>query len=307
MLGVHLYAQQCDVAALRRRFPDSVLIEDASHAQLAETAGDRVAGSLGDISIMSTQATKILATGEGGVVLTDDGELASRIESLMMDSRRRLPEPALGLLNELEPAGLQHGANHAMSELSAALLLDQLARLPDQSRRRATGLAYLLDRLAGAGWQAFADEGARRSGNFYGLAVRLPGHESDAGSFIAKVSRDTGIVLDRVYPPLPEGPLYRPATVKQYAGLGELTGPLERARHWHDRHVVIPHHLFLAGEPALDALATAMTGGARRSRAVPRRRPLVEVVVVTRGSARGCSRRRWRAWRRSETWTPTSR
>ncbi|MEV0616646.1 DegT/DnrJ/EryC1/StrS family aminotransferase [Nonomuraea sp. NPDC050404] len=293
VLGVHLYAQQCDVAALRRRFPDAVLIEDASHAQLAETAGGRVAGSLGDISIMSTQATKILAAGEGGVVLTDDDELAARIESLMMDSRRRLPgsapgllnepERELGLLNELEPAGRQHGANHAMSEVSAALLLDQLARLPDQARRRATGLACLLERLAGTDWQAFADEGARRSGNFYGVAVRLPEHETDAGDLVAKVGRETGIVLDRVYPPMPEGPLYRPATVKQYAGLGELAGPLERARHWHDRHVVIPHHLFLAGEPTLDALATVMTGETRRTRTVPRRRPLVEVVVVTRG------------------------
>ncbi|TDE33612.1 hypothetical protein E1295_37925 [Nonomuraea mesophila] len=283
VLGVHLYAQHCDVAALRRRFPGAVLIEDASHAQLAESADGRVAGSLGDISIMSTQATKILATGEGGVVLTDDDELASRIESLVMDSRRRMAEPAPHSLNELEPANQQHGANHAMSELSAALLLDQLARLPGQAQRRARGLGHLLDRLTDAGWEVLADEGASRSGNFYGVVVRLPEHEPEADSFVSKVRRTCGAVLDRVYPPLPEGPLYRPATVKQYGEIGGLTGPLDRARHWHERHVVIPHHVFLAGQSSLDALGAAMTAGVRRPKAARGRRPLVEVVVVTRG------------------------
>jgi dTDP-4-amino-4,6-dideoxygalactose transaminase len=283
VLGVHLYAQHFDVAALRRRFPDAVLIEDASHAQLAETADSRMIGTLGDISIMSLQATKILTSGEGGVVLTDDSELAARVESLVMDSRRRVTDASLDMPNELEPAMSLHGANHALSEMAAGMLLDQLERFPRQAQRRADGLAFLTDELAGSDFTVFADKGAARSGNFYGVALRVPDHVGGVPELVAAVRDRCGVVLDRVYPPLPEGPLYRPHTVKQYAGLEHRVGALDRAREWHTRHVVVPHHVLLADRDQLRELVDALTGRAGSGPVRRTRRPSVEVVVVTQG------------------------
>ncbi|MGC4891485.1 DegT/DnrJ/EryC1/StrS family aminotransferase [Micromonospora sp. DT227] len=288
ILAIHLYAQQFDLAGLRRRFPDAVIVEDASHAQLAETGGGRTVGTLGEISIMSLQATKILTAGEGGVVLTDDDELAARVESLVMDSRRRAAVSAPDATTELEPAGKHHGANHALSELAAAMLLDQVDRFPTQAARRADGLAHLVDRLPAAGWPTFADQGALRTGNVYGLAVRLADSVDDVAHVVSAVRERCGAVLDRVYPPLPEGPLYRPHTVPLYAAAGDRSPELTQARFWHARHVVVPHHLLMADRDRLDELVDAITG--RRpapARARPARRPAIEVVVVTRGERPG--------------------
>ncbi|HEX6344829.1 aminotransferase class I/II-fold pyridoxal phosphate-dependent enzyme [Umezawaea sp.] len=282
VLAIHLYAQHADVDALRARFPDSLIVEDASHSQLSLTADGRRIGGLGDVSIMSLQATKVLTSGEGGAVLTDDEEVAARAESLVMDSRRRAELPAESAANELEPAFLLHGANHSVSEVSAALLLDQLDRLPAQAALRSRAALRFVNRLAAEGWHCPSDDWALRSGNFYGLAVRVPDGSGTPEQVVARVAEATGLTLDRVYPPVPEGPLYRPGTVKQYSGIGHLAAPTKRSRQWHETHVVVPHHAFLALDDQLDALAAALTGASAPTRAVARR-PSIEVVVVTKG------------------------
>ncbi|MFI7449656.1 DegT/DnrJ/EryC1/StrS family aminotransferase [Nonomuraea sp. NPDC049714] len=292
LLGVHLYAQHFDLEALRARYPGVQLVEDASHAQLAPTSTGRLAGTLGDISIMSLQATKILTCGEGGAILTDDPAIAARVESLVMDSRRRALVVEETAANELEPAFLLHGANHAASELAAGLLMDQLERMPAQSARRSSGAAAFCDRLIELGARYFADQGALESGNFYGLAVQIPDEWGDASEFVAEVHRITGLLLDRVYPPVVEGPLYRPNTIKQYALLGHIGHQITHSRRWHERHVVVPHQAFLADRQQLTGLADAMFDGrtaAPFGSARATGRPSIDVIVTTQGQRKSLS------------------
>lgn len=284
VLAVHLYAQQVDVAALRLRFPGALILEDASHSQFAWTGDGRPVGSLGDVSIMSLQATKVITCGEGGAILTDDDEIAARVESLVMDSRRRAVTAAATAANELEPAFLLHGANHALSETAAALLLDQLERMPAQAAARSRAATRFVRRLTDAGWRCFADTGALRSGNFYGVAVRIPDGRGTPTELIDEVAAKTGLPLDRVYPPVPEGPLYRPATVKQYAPIDHTAATPTWSRVWHERCVVVPHHAFLASDEHIDRLIGVLTGTEPARVAEPGvRRPSIDVVLVTRG------------------------
>jgi dTDP-4-amino-4,6-dideoxygalactose transaminase len=102
------------------------LIEDAAHAQGTEWRGTKV-GALGVFGSFSFQESKSLPSGEGGIILTNDDELAERAR-LLHHIGRRMDRP-----------GYMHYAlasNYRLTDLQAALLLNQFKRLPDQVRRR---------------------------------------------------------------------------------------------------------------------------------------------------------------------------
>jgi hypothetical protein len=210
-----------------------------------------------------------------------------RLESLVMDSRRRAGRAAPTEPNELEPAHLLHGANHSPPEFSAALLADQLTRFAEQAERRAAGVRALAGALAGSGWEVVADEAAVAGGTFYGILLRVPAAAGTPADVIARVERTTGLVLSSVYPPVPEGPLYRPETIKQFTALRAPDVALPHSRGWSRDCLVVPHQAFLATEQHLRQLAEVLRDcGSTDAAAVftrPAPRPVVDVVVITRG------------------------
>ena len=113
------------------------VIEDAAQAHLAEYKGRRV-GSIGHLAIFSFQQSKNMTAGEGGIITTNDGELAEICRSLREHGRRR-DKP--WYYHELL------GWNYRMTELQAAILRAQLRRLPkvtEERRRNAELLSKLL-------------------------------------------------------------------------------------------------------------------------------------------------------------------
>ena len=140
ILVVHLYGHPVDmdpVNAIARKHGLKV-IEDAAEAHGATYRGRR-AGSLGDIGCFSFYANKILTTGEGGMVTTDDPALAERVRSLK--------GMAYGKTNRFMHEAV--GFNYRMTNLTAALGCAQLERIEEviAAKRR---LAAFYDReLAG--------------------------------------------------------------------------------------------------------------------------------------------------------------
>lgn len=120
------------------------VVEDCAHAFGAAAEG-KPFGSRGDVSILSFHATKLLAGGEGGAVLTDADEPAVFVRSWRDYANKA-------------PSGERF--NDKMTDIEAALVLCQLARLPDMIAAR-TAVAERYDAL-------LAPE-AGRSGRF-----RLP-------------------------------------------------------------------------------------------------------------------------------------
>lgn len=102
------------------------IVEDAAEAIGARYKG-RPTGSLGTLAIMSFHANKVLATGEGGCVATNDARLAARVRQLgnfgMSPTRRYWHEMA--------------GHNHRMTALAAAIGLGQVQRWPELIGARA--------------------------------------------------------------------------------------------------------------------------------------------------------------------------
>jgi perosamine synthetase len=124
---VHLYGNPVDMDSVLHtaRAHGLCVIEDAAQAHGAQYRGRRV-GALGDIGTFSFYGSKILTTGQGGMVVTDDEELATRVQQLRsqgMDPGRRYWFPIVGY-------------NYQMTNVAAAIGLAQLEKVEWHLARR---------------------------------------------------------------------------------------------------------------------------------------------------------------------------
>ena len=133
IMAVHFAGHPCDMdeimAAARRADGSPVpVIEDAAHTVEAEYRG-RPAGSLGRCAAFSFYATKNITTGEGGMLLTDDDELAERAAVLSLHgiSRDAWKRYAAGAYRHWEIVAL--GFKYNMSDILAAIGLEQLKKV----------------------------------------------------------------------------------------------------------------------------------------------------------------------------------
>jgi len=125
-IAVHTFGQPAPVRELEAL--GVPVIEDCSHA-----FGLAPLGALSRVAILSLYATKLLGAGEGGVVLTQDAEIAARIR---------------GARDYADQAPAAWRLNDKMTDLEAALGLCQLDRLPSTLARRTELAQRYTDRLA---------------------------------------------------------------------------------------------------------------------------------------------------------------
>ncbi len=142
LLPVHLGGHLADMDALgslARRHGLSIL-EDAAQAIGAAWQGRR-AGAWGQLGSFSFQANKTITSGEGGLVVSDDEELAERVRELTAFGRAAGQGPAVERSSTLSSWRLS--SNYRLSELQAAVLLAQMDKFPAQQERRLANAAYL--------------------------------------------------------------------------------------------------------------------------------------------------------------------
>ena len=122
IVPVHLYGHPCDMDAIIKIAEDYnlIVIEDAAEAHGAEYKGKKV-GSFGDISCFSFYGNKIMTTGEGGMCLTNDEELAEKMRILRdhgMNPEKKYWHDIIGF-------------NYRMTNLQAAIGVAQLKKLDE--------------------------------------------------------------------------------------------------------------------------------------------------------------------------------
>lgn len=148
LVPVHFAGQPTDQEAiwdLAQEFGFRVL-EDASHAIGASRSGEPVGSCRwSDICVFSFHPVKIITTGEGGMALTNDGELAERMTMLRSHGITRSParfsSEAWSDDATTNPASWYYeqqllGYNFRMTDIQAALGLSQLGRLHTYVERR---------------------------------------------------------------------------------------------------------------------------------------------------------------------------
>jgi perosamine synthetase len=138
IMPVHIYGHPVDmdpILALARQH-NLVVIEDAAEAHGAEYKG-RKCGGLGDLNCFSFYANKLITTGEGGMVLTNDLEEAERLRglrNLCFQKARRFYHTELG-------------NNYRLTNVQAAIGLAQFSRIEETiAKKRWMAQAYT-DRL----------------------------------------------------------------------------------------------------------------------------------------------------------------
>jgi len=173
VLVVHLFGRPAPWEELQAAVPDRVaLLEDAAGA-LGARRQRRACGGLGRLGCLSFHPRKIVTTGEGGAVTTDDRGIAEAVRSLRHHGWRDADMPTAGL-------------NYRLPDILCALGTSQLRRLEQLLEERDRLAAGYAERLAGVVELPAADDGDRHGWQAY--VVRL-----DARDEALAALREAGI------------------------------------------------------------------------------------------------------------------
>jgi L-glutamine:2-deoxy-scyllo-inosose/3-amino-2,3-dideoxy-scyllo-inosose aminotransferase len=145
IIPVHLGHQMAEMDAIMALAEkhNLIVIEDCAHAHGAKWNGQG-AGTIGHFGSFSMQSSKILTTGEGGILLCHTPELAAKAASIIDCGRPH----ALGGGPEDESMDYQMGGNYRLSEIVAALALVGIERFPAQAKKREEMAAYMDESLS---------------------------------------------------------------------------------------------------------------------------------------------------------------
>jgi len=178
IVPVHYGGQACDLDELLQLAAGHGLpvVEDAAHAAGTQYRGRRI-GTHGSATVFSFYATKNMTTGEGGMVTTNDAELASRVRRLALhgmsrDAWKRYTEAGSWYYEILEA-----GYKANMTDLQASIGIHQLNRLDsfiDRRREIATRYREAFRDLEAIG---LPQERADRNHTYHLYPIQLkPGH-----------------------------------------------------------------------------------------------------------------------------------
>ena len=151
LVVVHLYGLPAEMDRLEEiaEEHDLALVEDAAQAHGAEFEGRRV-GSIGDAGCFSFYPTKNMTTGEGGMIVTDQGDVAERAARFINHGRQ----------SSNEHVGVGH--NFRLTDLASAIGRVQLQKLPGFNARRRENAARLTEGLSGSSVEPPSEPAGRR-------------------------------------------------------------------------------------------------------------------------------------------------
>jgi dTDP-4-amino-4,6-dideoxygalactose transaminase len=198
---LHYGGFPCDMQAVGELAEERgfLVIEDAAHAPGATWQG-RPCGALGLVGCFSFFSNKNLPIGEGGMIVTDDDELAERLRLLRSHGMTTLTwERHRGHASSYDVVA--QGFNYRLDELRAAVGLHQLRRLPDENARRGVISARYRERLDGSSGVSIPfgelEEGTS-SAHHLAVALLPEGRRDDVRAALAERRIQTSVH----YPPI---------------------------------------------------------------------------------------------------------
>lgn len=207
------------------------LIEDASHA-LGATMGGRAVGSMADMTTFSFHPVKHITTGEGGMITTNDPDLATKL--------RRFRTHGITTNHvDREKAGswyyemIDLGYNYRLTDIQCALGLSQLGKLDRWLARRRAIAARYTERLRSitAVRTPVVLPGADSSWHLYVIRLRLDQLSVDRGAIFSAL-RAENIGVNVHYIPVPWHPYYQ--------NLGYAKGRWPVSEHAYDEVISLP-------------------------------------------------------------------
>jgi dTDP-4-amino-4,6-dideoxygalactose transaminase len=216
---VHYGGYPCDMDAILSiaRKHNLAVIEDAAHAVGASLQGRngasvnptedvRHCGTMGDIGCFSFFANKNLATGEGGMIVTNRDDLAGRIKSLRSHGMTTLTwDREHGHSFSYDVVGL--GYNYRIDEIRSAMGLVQLRKLDANNHKRGCLTRYYMDKLRDVEEIHVPFQQARGQSSYHIFPIVL-NHGLDRSEFM-NFMKANGIQTSIHYPPIHGFSAYR--------------------------------------------------------------------------------------------------
>ncbi|HEX7833604.1 MAG TPA: DegT/DnrJ/EryC1/StrS aminotransferase family protein [Thermoanaerobaculia bacterium] len=207
IIAVHMAGLACDLDPLRAL--NVPVIEDAAHA-FPSTSKGRTIGAIGDFSCFSFYATKTIATGEGGMLCTDDDARAERcrimsLHGISRDAWKRYTAEGSWAYDVIAP-----GFKYNLTDIASALGLAQLERAETMTTRRAEIAQRYDDAFRSELFElpARGDEGTSHAWHLYMLRLNLERWSIDRAAFIAQL-KERNIGTSVHFIPLHTQPYYR--------------------------------------------------------------------------------------------------
>lgn len=213
VVPVHLAGQSCDMKRIRELSAEYgfTVLEDASHGVGADYLKTKVGScAFSDMTVFSFHPVKIITTGEGGMVLTNDKDLYERL--ILLRSHGITRDPAKMTHEADGPWYYQQialGFNYRMTDIQAALGASQMIRLDEfVARRRALAARYdeLLKDLPLV--TPYVLKGANPSWHIYIVRVDFS-HLKKTKKQIFEEMKAQGFILNLHYIPVHTQPYYQ--------------------------------------------------------------------------------------------------
>lgn len=201
LLPVHILGHPCDLDALfeiARKY-DLAVVEDATEC-LGAKYKDRMVGSCGDIACFSFNGNKIMTTGGGGMIVTNNSELAERARYLTTQAK---DDPLEYVHNEI-------GFNYRLTNIQAAIGCAQMEQLDGFVNRKREIAATYERELQSAGGIRFLKEASWAFGTFWLYTVLINEQEYgiDSRALLIELNRD-GIQSRPLWQPLHRSPAHK--------------------------------------------------------------------------------------------------
>lgn len=201
IMPVHIYGHPCDMDEIKKiaKKHKLYIVEDAAEAQGALYKG-KVVGTFSDAACFSFYANKLVTTGEGGMVTTNDKKLANELSKFR---DHYWSGKGKNRYFHKKPAW-----NMKLSSLLAALGLAQLERLDELVNKRRANAAYYTKHMASLKKHIifpFEKKGVRSVFWMYGILLKKPGTRDKLIDFLSK----RGIESRAFFIPMHKQPMYK--------------------------------------------------------------------------------------------------
>ncbi len=198
IIVVHLFGQPADMKAFKEIAEDHrlFLIEDAAQAHGSEFLGKKV-GSFGNVAIFSFYPTKNMTTGEGGMVVTDDNNIARKAKLIRNHGQER------------KYYHVELGYNYRMTNIAAAIGRAQLRKLDKLNEIRHSNARKLTEGIKKIKGIIPPYEDPRAKHVYHQYVIRVTEEASISRDDLAKRLNERGIMTAIHYPiPIHKQPLY---------------------------------------------------------------------------------------------------
>jgi perosamine synthetase len=200
IIPVHLYGHpaQMDAIVAIGREHDLIVIEDAAEAHGAEYHGRRV-GSIGDTGVFSFYGNKVITSGEGGMLTTNNREFYLKAKSLRdhaMSSEKRYWHTEVGY-------------NYRMTNLQAALAVAQMERIEEflEKRRKIMGWYRAGLETGGRLHLNYDEPGCKNA--YWMVCLEIDGITEEQRTQLMSKLRERGVDSRPYFYPISDMPMYQ--------------------------------------------------------------------------------------------------